>query len=231
MNITLVTPTCDRPEAFTLCERWMARQTVPIHQWIVLDDGVTPAKCTMGQRHMRFNDTRGKGSLANKLLKLMERSEVITGEAIAIIEDDDWYSKDYLEIATSRFKDYDMIGEGLALYYNVRKKWWHMHTNYEHASLCQTLFRTTILPRFIKAVSNPCPFIDGRLWADKLITKKKLYIPENGVPRTLVGIKGIYTGYGIGHDKPLPHKDPSLAKLKELVGDDHSLYSPFYLST
>lgn len=229
MNITLVTPTCDRPEAFALCERWMARQTIPIHQWIVLDDGVNPAACSMGQLHLKFTDTRGKGSLSNKLARLMQRTELITGDALAIIEDDDWYSPNYLELAIQRFAGYDMIGEGLALYYNVRRRWWHMHTNYAHASLCQTLIRRTAFPQFAKSVSvSNCPFIDTRIWADPNVKSKHMYIPENGVPRTLVGIKGIYKGYGIGHDKPLPHQDPSYAKLRELIGVECDAYSGYY---
>src|SRR5687768_6841694 len=51
--ITVITPTADRPAAWPLAERWMARQTVQPDQWIVADDGIAPAPLTMGQQHIR----------------------------------------------------------------------------------------------------------------------------------------------------------------------------------
>ena len=45
--IQLLTPTGMRPEAFALCERWMAAQTYdgPC-TWFVVDDGAVPLKLT-----------------------------------------------------------------------------------------------------------------------------------------------------------------------------------------
>lgn len=226
MNITLVTPTCDRPEAFALCEQWMKRQTVPYHQWIVLDDGLTPTNCTMGQTHLCYGGTRGRGSLANKLKLLFSDIGAITGDAVAIIEDDDWYAPNYLELAMSRFQDYELIGEGYALYYNVRRRWWHMHTNKEHASLCQSLFTRSVFPAFRECLNDPCPFIDVRLW--KLPVKKKLYMPEAD-KHSLVGIKGLYPGYGIGHNRPLENLDPQFAKIKKVIGPEADHYAKYYV--
>jgi len=229
MKITLVTPTCDRPEAFELCEKWMARQTVSIHQWIVLDDGINPAKCTMGQVHMLFGEeTRGKQSLARKIRYLMETPQAITGDAIAFIEDDDWYSPNYLQVAASRLGDYNqMIGEAYALYYNVRDMHWHMHTNDRHASLCQTVLKRSFFPELLKVVKNDLdPFIDVRLWGDTDPSlTRMIFIPD---PKpTLVGIKGIYQGYGIGHSKRLPHYDDGGNKLSQLIGADAKEYRKF----
>lgn len=229
MNITLVTPTCDRPEAFELCEKWMSRQTVPIHQWIVLDDGVNPAKCTMGQVHMRFgDDTRGSYSLVRKIRALMKNPQIITGDAIAFIEDDDWYSKDYLQVAASRLGDYnDMIGEAYALYYNVRDSHWHLHTNDRHASFCQTVLKRSFFPELLRVVKDDSnPFIDVRLWGETDPSlKRTIYFPD---PKpTLVGIKGIYAGYGIGHTRRLANYDGGGWKLRELIGSDAQEYRKF----
>lgn len=228
MKITLVTPTCDRPEAFELCQKWIARQTIPYHEWIVLDDGVRPANCTMGQIHLRFEDTRGKASLANKINRLMKQREIITGDCIAIIEDDDWYSANYLEVAAQRFSDYDMIGEGRALYYNVRKLYWTLHTNMNHASFCQTLFRPTMFDDLEKVTRNLNPFIDTYIWKETSAKlRRKVYDPENRP--TLVGIKGLYPGYGVGHTATLKSIDADRTKLIELVGkEDASIYGKFH---
>ena len=227
MKFTLITPTCDRPEAFALCEKWMARQTVSYFEWIVLDDGVTPAKCTMGQRHYRYDDTRGKGSLIGKLRKLMSESIPINGDAVAFIEDDDWYSPDYLEVAEKRFEDYSVIGEGHAFYYNVRTRRWHQHDNAQHASLCQTLVRADAFPALKPMLDDSCPFLDIRIWRDMPAKyTKKLYIP--GEKKTLVGIKGIYQGYGIGHKHPLPNRDGLMDKLRPQLGTDIQYYKTYY---
>jgi len=221
MNFTLVTPTCDRPETFSLCEKWMERQSISYHQWIVLDDGVTPAKCTLGQTQLCFGEqTRGKHSLSRKLKLLMRQQEIITGDAIAFIEDDDWYSRNYLEVAAKRLQSdngYGMIGEGRALYYNVRNSRWHLHTNDEHASLAQTVIHRCAFADLAKAVEHDDdPFIDVRLWRNSNYTRK-VFLPEPDRP-TLVGIKGIYEGYGIGHSRPLPNKDKTREYFYYLVG-------------
>ena len=170
MKITLVTPTCDRPEAFALCEKWMGKQTIPYHQWIVLDDGLEPAPCTMNQTLLRFEDTRGKASLANKINRLMQQRDIITGGCIAIIEDDDWYRANYLERAVERFTEgdisYDMIGEGRAIYYHIRQSRWTIHHNMNHASLCQTVFRPTMFDALQKVTQNLSPFIDSYIWKE-----------------------------------------------------------------
>jgi hypothetical protein len=227
MNFTLVTPTCDRPETFTLCEKWVARQTVPYHQWIVLDDGINPAPCTMGQTHLRFGEeTRGKHSLSRKLKLLMKQADIITGDALAIIEDDDWYRSDYLAVAAKRLQEgFDIIGEGHAIYYNVRTLRWHFHTNEQHASLCQTVIRREAYGDLAKVVEkDDCPFIDVRLWRDSTASRK-VFLPEPDKP-TLVGIKGIYQGYGIGHSKPLPNYDWDREYFRTLVGkEDAEIYS------
>ena len=231
MNFTLVTPTCDRPETFTLCEQWIARQSIPHHQWIVLDDGETPAKCTMGQTHLYFGEeTRGRHSLSHKLKLLMQRRDLITGDAIAFIEDDDWYRRDYLEVAAKRLQSdggYGMIGEGRALYYNVRDSRWHLHQNDEHASLAQTVVHRCAFGDLANVVErDDDPFVDIRLWRKSNYTRK-VFLPEPDRP-TLVGIKGIYEGYGIGHSKPLLNRDKTREYFYYLVGrEEGKLYDKY----
>src|SRR6185369_16758975 len=92
--ITAITPTADRPEAFALCERWMARQTIKPDQWIVADGGQVPVRCTMGQTHIHDPRPAGAANLAHNLLNAIS---AVKGEVVAIVEDDDWYSPKHLE--------------------------------------------------------------------------------------------------------------------------------------
>ena len=232
MKLTLVTPTCNRQEAFKLCEKYMARQTVPYHQWIVLDDSTIPVDCTLGQQHIHTPETKGKHSLVLKLRNLFENQEMITGDAIVIIEDDDWYSKDYLEkvIGWFQFGDYDLAGEGRALYYNVLKRSWSIHGNMAHCSLCQTSFKRSLFSEIPNILKDTCPFVDVRLWNIKK-AKKYIYEPKD-FNRTLIGIKGMYGvngGYGNGHNRINGAQDTNLEYLKQNIGlEDTQAYHGFY---
>jgi predicted O-methyltransferase YrrM len=231
VNFTLITCTCDRPEAFAICEKYIARQTLKPVQWIVLDDGTVPVRPTMGQTHVYLPECRGPGSMVSKLRQLLS-SDIIAGDAVAFIEDDDAYTSDWLEWCSIQLDKYEMCGEGKALYYNVAQRYWYKHENMAHASLCTTAVRKSLLP----LVQHICqmainPFIDVTIW--RLATQSKfLRDPDqDGGRRRVIGIKAMpgKVGYGHGHvgrDRGAAD-DRNLAKLMELIGDDAVAYAPF----
>src|SRR5687767_12331328 len=98
-DVSLLTATRGRPEAFRLCERWAERQTFAGHiQWIVVDDGQRPTMCTMGQQYVRREPSLSRGcTLADNLLAAIP---LIESDKIVFIEDDDWYAADYVEIVS-----------------------------------------------------------------------------------------------------------------------------------
>lgn len=230
MNITLITPTGDRPEAFALCERYMRRQTKQPMQWLVYDDGKIPTECTMGQEYYYCPEFAGQGSLAKKIFDAFKCGK-IKGDAAAIIEDDDWYSKDYLQTQANAMTVHntDLVGEGCALYYNVARRWWYEHGNMRHASLCQTVIGRKLFPLVADlCMRNHNPFLDVRLW--QFAEKKYMYPPLRN-KRLLVGIKSMpgRPGYGTGHNKDRnANQDPKLGKLISLIGPhDARVYSQF----
>lgn len=231
ISITAITCTGDRPEAFALCEKWMERQTSKPDNWIVLDDGKIPTQCNMGQQYVSCPEFYGQGSLINKLRLICSQNMVKT-DALVFIEDDDWYHPEWIEFCLKNLADYDLVGEGRALYYNVRERWHYEHKNMEHASLCATAMRTSLLPVLFSKCDNSNPFVDVRLWRS-VHNRKKVFDPfENpDQKRMTVGTKGFpgRTGYGAGHVVRDVHArdDADLEKLKTLVGDDIELYRPF----
>lgn len=232
MKLTLVTPTCNRGDAFKLCEKYMSRQTVPYHQWIVLDDSTVPIDCTLGQQHIHTPETKGRQSLVLKMRNLFEHQEMITGDAVVMIEDDDWYSRDYLEKIIGWFNSgtYDLVGEGRALYYNVLKRTWSIHSNMGHCSLCQTSFKRNLFSEMSNILRDVCPFVDVRLWNMKKASKK-IHEPKD-FERTLIGIKGMYGvngGYGNGHNRIDGVRDHTLEFLTKNIGaEETELYRGFY---
>lgn len=86
MSLTVLTPTGSRPEAFALCEKWMARQTYKgAIQWICADDGDVPTRFTMGQKVIYRDAKPGVVTLADNLLAAIGHVE---GEKVVVVEDD-----------------------------------------------------------------------------------------------------------------------------------------------
>lgn len=234
MTITAVTCTADRPEAFKLLEKYVARSTVKLDQHLILDDGNVPVKPTAGT-HIYCPECRGGTSMINKL-KIAFTPGLITGDIAIILEDDDIFAPNWIETCVKALGDgkCDLFGEGRAVYYNVRDRWWFEHGNMQHASLCSTALTKRIFPTLLRLCNDPNPFIDDRLWKAVSANRKRMLDPlQNGGKRLVVGIKAMpgKVGYGGGHAKVdrNARQDPDGAKLRALLGDeDAAVYSRFW---
>jgi predicted O-methyltransferase YrrM len=235
MKLSAVTPTGNRPEAFALCEHYMARQTLKPFQWIILDDGDVPTKTTMGQDYIYCPEYRGPTSLVKKLSHLVG-NKLAKHDALVFFEDDDAYAPTWLEFCATHLAAYDMIGEGRAIYYNVAKRWWYEHHNLAHASLCSTAIKRKLFSALFNACQSSNPFVDARLWAD-VPTNKRVFDPHDNPDRRhlVVGMKALpgRVGYGGGHvvRDVAAQDDPTLEKLKSLIGNDAGLYEGFWHNT
>jgi hypothetical protein len=234
MKITIVTPTGARPEAFKLCERYVARQTLQPHQWIVMDDEMPQTACALGQEYISCSLFKGRMSLLNKIAFLISSGKV-TGDGLVFIEDDDWYSENWLQFCSDLLEKFDMIGEGRALYYNVRYHYWIEYGNMRHASLCSTAVRVEQLQKVLAlcdTTTNKDPFLDQRIWLDNggMKCSKMVVSPDAG--RFVIGIKGMpgRAGYNVGHEKMAAGAiyDTGLTKLRSLIGSDADAYEQFY---
>jgi hypothetical protein len=234
MKLTAITLTGARPEAFKLCERYVARQTLQPHQWIVMDDETPQTVCTAGQEYIFCPRFKGRMSLLNKVEFLISSGKV-AGDGLVFIEDDDWYSPNWLKFCSDQLEHNDMIGEGMTVYYNVRNRYWIQFNNTKHSSLCSTAIRTEQLPGVLELCdtkTNKDPFLDQRIWLDNGGMKcRKFVYPPNG-DRLVIGIKGMpgRVGYCIGHGiwENGAITDGGLVKLRSLIGRDTDLYEPFF---
>jgi len=229
MTITAITAACHRPEAWALCERYMARQTVKPDQWLVLDGDDPKTVCTMGQEYVFNADWVGRDNMPTKIIYALENN-LIKGDAVVFWEYDDWYASNWIQTCIAGLKNYDMFGEGDALYYNVKHRFWSSAGNARHASLCQTAIRRSLFDGLFNVCQSKHPFFDTRLW--QLNCRKWLFLPKDG-RRKLIGIKAMpgRLGYSAEHAMKFPKEvrhDPSLFKLWQLIGDDAAAYLPFY---
>ncbi len=220
--ITVITPTGGRPEAFRLCEFYMSRQTIKPDQWIVVDDCPEATECNMGQQVIRPQPFWQPGDMTLPR-NIYAALGAVRGQVVLIMEDDDWYAPNYIEIAVGRLQNHDLIGEGCAKYYNIQNFRMVGHSNRKHASLCQTVFSSKLIPKVEKVVlSNMTQkFLDLNIW--KLPVRKKIYTDHI----TSVGIKGMpgRGGIGYGHTDRMGSEDVGPFKeLQKWIGEDYKIY-------
>lgn len=223
MRLSLVTCTGGRPEAFALCERWMGRQTKRWHEWIVVDDCDPATTTRMDQVVVRPKPRwDGGATLGRNMLAALER---VSGDAVAFIEDDDWYAPDYLENTLRMLSLAPMVGEGWVRYYNVRKRTWAQRCNAAHATTASTACRTECIPAIVDVINKSSTYCyDLGMWRA---------VPETALVLNVhkyVGIKGMpgRPGLADGHrDESIGGPDPELSRLREWIGDDADLYRDF----
>lgn len=225
-RLWVLTPTGGRPVAWALAERWMRRQTVQPHAWVIVDDclpeqEVNAPGAVVIRRRPQWRP--GTCTQARNLLEgigYLER-HAATEDVVAVWEDDDWYAPDYLETVLRWVETADLVGEGCARYYHIGAQRYHVHRNTGHASLCSTAFRVgPVLPLLRAICQRQPPMVDLQLWATAV--SRRVVTPA----ALVVGVKGLpgRAGIGAGHRMRTGHQhDPDGAVLREWVGEDAEL--------
>lgn len=220
-GITIITPTGNRQTAISRCEYYMSRQTVQPDQWVISDDGDNTTNYTLPYQEVYtrpFHPDKAK-SFTGNLLNCLSH---IKYNKILVIEDDDWYHPTYIEKMMRRLSSCDLAGQPNTIYYNVAKQLWRQNQNTNRASLCETVFRSKLLPTIEKLCQQrKSAFVDSRIW--NLEVRKRLFSDE----RLCIGLKGMpgRKGIGVGH-RPGPSykKDPNWHKLIDLIGPEDADY-------
>lgn len=213
MKITAITATTpERHEAFALCKKFVARQTRQPDQWLVLD---------------------GPEPMHQKLAGAISQNR-IEGDCILFTEDDDWFGPGWFSWCERNMeRGFDIVGQGRALFYNVRHRWWNNCGNVRHASLCQTAITNRLLPHVYNIIEDfGCPWIDVQLW--NIEARKYLHLPKEE-EMLLIGIKGLCGSGGYSREHRMVNgaqddnkPDYDISKLRSLIGDDADIYSRFF---
>ena len=238
-GVTLITCTGGRPEAFSLCARWVIAQTWagPL-QWIIVDDVTppttfVPALVPPTNRDLVVTRIRpepfwkpGQNTLARNLLAAIPE---VLHDRVLFIEDDDYQAPAYVETMARYLESYAIVGEAPARYYHVpQRKYWTLD-NTQHASLCQTGMRSELLPILADICSHQGQdFIDVRMWR-KFSGSQNARLINSGL---VVGMKGLpgRPGIGIGHRPEYSggwQSDPDMKVLRSWIGDDATAYEEF----
>lgn len=225
--LTLLTMTGERPEAFALCQKWMARQDYAgAVRWIVVDDGGGESRIEAQERWV-VDVIRpdppwsfGKNTQSRNVLAGLEAAG--PEARLVIIEDDDWYAPSWLSVCAAALERAELVGESHARYYNVAQRKALQLTNHSHASLCSSALRGGALNTLKQACQGSPDFIDIALWRE---ATNKLLFRGHGV----VGIKGLpgRPGIGVGHSRRFPGEyDPESKILRSWIGADVAAYFP-----
>ena len=233
-SFTAITPTGDRPEAFELCKLYIQRQTILPTQWIIVDDGRIPLANLNGftpnityiRRHPSPSDP--PHTLAVQMKVALGR---VCNDKIIMVEDDDWYSRNYFEQMLKMFDGGSiLVGTGNTIYYHIPRQRYYIHSNRQHASWCMTGFKINLLP-VVRQICDECirskfPYVDLKVWR-KVRAAKELRLDY---PPLCIGIKGLPGRKGTvsGHTNTEPfEQDVDFKFLRECVGEDVELYRKF----
>lgn len=132
--IALLTPTGGRPTQIRLLAKWMQRQTYTGQVlWILVDDcnpttvidnmpSSFPPNWTIIKVFPRpvYQGINTQGRNLRAAITELKKWDKIT--SVFIIEDDDYYSPNYLRMMVAYLNDYDLVGEANSLYYDVTNK-------------------------------------------------------------------------------------------------------------
>ena len=226
--LTLLTATGCRPEAWALCERWMARQTYAgTVRWVIVDDGPDEQPITFEREGWVLEVLRPtpRWRLGNntQARNLSEGLAVIDADAIVVvIEDDDWYAPDWLSHVSAHLDGAQLVGESRARYYNVRTAIALEHGNDRHSSLCATACRGDGLAALRSVAQTSERFLDLSLWK-RGVAQQALF----GGHR-VVGIKGLpgRAGIGYGHGSTFRGVyDKTGSMLRDWLGADADAYT------
>ena len=226
--ITAITPTGDRPLAFTLCRQWMKHQTRRPDQWIVVDDGKVRLMPTSEMQYIR-REPRPDDPKYTLNLNMKSALPLIAGDKILIIEDDEYYAPEYIEEMSRQLDAHEVVGIMRAKYYHVFSGGYMQVGNTAHASLAETGFRNSFLrelKELLVTTSYPYTYLDTQIWSH---AGHRGYLFVDLDRPLYLGIKGLpgRGGIGGGHDPGLygNTKDmPDKAILKQWVPKDYQVY-------
>jgi hypothetical protein len=147
----------------------------------------------------------------------------VTSDLLLIIEDDEWYSSDYISTMVGQLSHAELVGERASKYYWPRDSKFRQIADVPYVALCRLGMRKIVYPSLLTACTGTDdPSVDLRLWSDWQ-GSRRIWFDDEGKLRLSCGIKGM-PGRRCGRPKPLADAksdDPQHSQLRSWVGDDY----------
>ena len=218
MNVTIFTPTGDRPASLMRQKRYIQRSIIPKTwnvNWLVVDDGVVPFN--PGDCEYRRREPDGNSSLERQV-KFVGNLDT---DYVLIWEDDDWCSPHRIrnQIKLLHKSQKHLHGYSCGVYYHIPSQGYRKMQNGDHASFCETAMTAVLWNRFVEIYLSTVGkkvFLDLELWG--VFRQYGVLTPNE--PRVSLGLKGLpgRNGLGGGHTPEFAYeKDPNLTYLLSVM--------------
>ena len=234
-GITLITATGGRPKSFKLCVEYVRRfhrSEVPI-QWLIVDDVHQDDYSVTGCMKQDFEGIEclfikprhhWRPGLNTLALNINAAISHVKYDSVMFIEDDDWYAPEYMKYQYKQLKTANVAGLTPSRYYHIPARQYRVMPNSNHASLCQTAVRSSVLSLLNEICEQSSEFIDIRLWGMfngiKMIDSRLYCVGIKGMP----GRPGIGIGHNPSRNRNDWKSDQDLTVLRSWIGNDVSLY-------
>lgn len=204
MKFAIITPDRgDRPEFTNFCLHQIERQKLP------------PGSFT--HIHVNYPPLNDEVDLIDRIKHGVNQAKMLGYDWVIVMENDDFYPKDYLSRFLPFMDNADFIGDDRTIYYNIRNRTYSIFDHPHRASLFTTAFRISALNNFEWPTQGPN--LDIMLW--KYARHKRRKFIKTGA----IGIKhGIGKCGGIGHNRRLRNTDMDLAFLQDHVDSEALIF-------
>jgi glycosyltransferase involved in cell wall biosynthesis len=242
-DVSLIVPTRDRPFLLKRCVEYMSRQAFPgkIEMIIVSDSkesdhpGNSPSKSL--DIYHAWRGTGDINPIISQANNVLYGLRLVTTDKILFIEDDDWYSPDYVSDRVQFLEKYEAVGKLHTIYYHLGRGWIECG-NGGHGSLFETAMRG---PRAIDTMALACNesvrkgagYIDMRFWKAFRQLKIKNIMKSEKKKHMAIGMKfpksiGVPT-IGVRHWREADTmrgavEDPGQARLEAAIGKEDADY-------
>lgn len=225
VDFSIVTTTRDRPEAIKLCKKYVERQTIQPKEWLIVDDGDSIIQHLVPNAHYIRREPQENDPAHTAKVNILKALEHIQTGIYVAFEDDDWYAPTYCETILSWLaQGFDLVGEGKAIYYHVKKPGHLFANNIRHASFNSTAFTSKTFDTMRKVcIEDKTIYGDINLWK-WFLGKKKIFFNEQ---RLMISIKGMPGLSGQTKDHLETNQyifDPNYLNLQSLIGLDYMEY-------
>lgn len=230
-KICVITTSTARPWCFSRLTEYMTTQQLAC-RWIVVGEDHTKydfetAKAIEG---VSLEIIKRKRKRIESLPSICLNWQVALknfdpSETVVVMEDDDFYSPEYLRSMWAMSLSAPLFGFNSDIYYNIRSRRWMKMRNISHCSLAMTGFGASVLPLLSEILNEPSPFIDLSLW-DRWGGGKTIVEQDQKKPMH-IGLKGCpgVSGCGSFHsNEVLPCSDPSGKRLIDWLGQSAKEY-------
>lgn len=241
--IALITPTGARAKQIQLCAQWMKAQTYTGDVlWVIVDDAEQKTTNFINNDfrerwiiekvypvpHWKKGQNTQKRNLLAAVQEIKNYGDI---DYVFIIEDDDYYSPQYLETMLQRVKGYAASAQTKTIYVHMPDFASKQFSNTKHGSLFETVFSIDVLNVFENTLKKGSEkFIDIYFWKNLLGNSKFTVNLFDEEKRLAVGIKGMggRDGVGSGHDmlvrKQQLTRIERIMQFKNLIGMDYLEY-------